>query len=451
MIGLFAATTTGRRAAAELAARLGPDAVLVDGPVGPALRRAWTTLDGVVLFVDTSSAVRLIGPLLGDESTDPGVVCVDDDRRFAVAVAGGRSGGANALTQQVADVLDCVPVTVVGSLAVGPLDELADEFDATVDGDLAACGAAVLDGEPVRLLNPHGFPLPALPSNVAADPENPMWTVVLDDRRPDEPDDDRTVRIIPRTLVVGIGSSRGVSRTTVTDLIAGLDTAHGLDPRAVRAFATVEHKADETGILEAVQDMGFWHTADGGDELPLLTFSTDELAEVEVPTPSDLVRAATGTPSVAEAAAVLGAREMGGGAGVEFAAPKTKNESVAVAACRVRPRGRLAVIGIGPGPPDLRTPRAETHLHRVAVVVGRREHLDDLHHLLRAGTRLHPTARNEADRLDEAMQLARAGNAVALLAPGDGELSMRAAQWQVTDDIDLVHVPGVAERDQGLS
>ncbi|WP_010306224.1 hypothetical protein [Saccharopolyspora spinosa] len=45
MIGLFAVTAAGRRAAAELAARLGPDAVVADGPIGPAVRRLWDHLD----------------------------------------------------------------------------------------------------------------------------------------------------------------------------------------------------------------------------------------------------------------------------------------------------------------------------------------------------------------------------------------------------------------------
>lgn len=44
----------------------------------------------------------------------------------------------------------------------------------------------------------------------------------------------------------------------------------------------------------------------------LLVFTTAELDVVHVPNPSAVVRRLTGTGSVAEAAAILGARELGG-------------------------------------------------------------------------------------------------------------------------------------------
>ena len=59
MIGLFPRTPQQQRTAAELAHRWGPDAVLVAGGPGPALRRMWTSLDAVLLFLPVGAAVRL--------------------------------------------------------------------------------------------------------------------------------------------------------------------------------------------------------------------------------------------------------------------------------------------------------------------------------------------------------------------------------------------------------
>jgi cobalt-precorrin 5A hydrolase/precorrin-3B C17-methyltransferase len=443
VIGLFAVTAAGRRAAADLAARLGPDAVLADGPVGPALQRMWAQLDSAVFFLASGAAVRLIAPLLRDKHTDPGVVCVDEARRFAIALTGGHSGGANALAEQVADVLGCTPVVTTATDSTGstPLDEIVDLLDATVDGDLAECGVAVLDGAPVRLENPLGFPLPALPGNVTTDQDSPLWTIVIDDRRPSEEDEQRTLRLIPRSLVVGVGSARGVSRTAVTELVARLDSAYGLDPRAIRAFATVDIKADEHGIVEAVQDMGFWHSPQGGDELPLLHYPAETLADVEVPNPSEVVLAEIGTPSVAEAAALRAA-----GAGAALVVAKLKGDNVTVAAARVRPRGRLAIIGIGPGSADLRTPRAEAELRRASVVVGLDQYLDQVRHLLRPGTELRGSGLGaEEARAAEAVELASAGRAVALIGSGDASVYAMASPTleQADTDIEVVGVPGV--------
>ena len=439
VIGLFAVTAAGRRAAAELAAALGADAVLLDGPIGPALQRSWPELDAAVFFLASGATVRLIAPLLADKATDPGVVCVDEGRRFAIALAGGHGGGANELAERVADVLGCTPVVTTASDATGstPLDEVVALLDATVDGDLAACGVAILDGAPIRLVNPLGFPLPALPANAG----DPQWTIRIDDRLSES--DEYTLRLIPHTLVVGIGSARGVSTDAVNAALARLETEHGFDLRAVRAFATVDRKADEPGIRHAVTDWAFWHWQ---DEPALHVYPADTLATVEVPNPSDVVLAEVGTASVAEAAALYAATELARGAPVELVVPKIKADNVTVAAARIRPRGRLAVIGLGPGAADLRTPRAEAELRRASVVVGLDSYVDQVRQLLRPGTEVRASGLGaEEARAGEAVELAAAGRAVALIGSGDAGVYAMAspALQRCPADVEVVGVPGV--------
>jgi cobalt-precorrin 5A hydrolase/precorrin-3B C17-methyltransferase len=441
VIGLFAATTAGRRAAGDLASRLGSQAVLVDGPIAPSLRRLWDQLDAAVFFLGTGAAVRLVAPLLRDVHTDPGVVAVDEEGRFAVALTGEHSGGANALAAQVADVLGCQAVVTSAADRAGstPLDEVMDLLAATVDGDLAACGAAILDGAPVLLVNPWGFPLPALPDNVNTDMDEPLWTVVLDDRRPRQDEPERTVRLIPRSLVVGIGASRDVSRTEVIEVAARLDREHGLDPRAIRAFATVDVKAEEPGIVEAAQDLGFWYSPEAGEEIPLLHYPAGTLAEVEVLHPGQAALDAVGTPSVAEASALHAARELGRGARAELVVPKIKGAAVTVAAARIVPRGRLALVGLGPGEADLRVPRADAELRRAEVVIGAESHLAPLRPVLRDGTSMRPGT------AEDAITLAASGRAVALVGYRHADLAAEVAALDgCSRDVEIVHVPSVS-------
>src|SRR5699024_2419593 len=105
-----------------------------------------------------------------------------------------------------------------------------------------------------------------------------------------------------------------------------------------RAFATVDHKSTETGVLQAIQDLGFWHSADGGEEIPLHTQPAEQLATVDVPTPSETARAEVGTPSVAEAAALRVGADLAHGSGVRLVVGKLRGGSVTVAAARVEPR-----------------------------------------------------------------------------------------------------------------
>lgn len=424
MIGLFATTESGRRDAGELAAFLGADAVVPDGPVRPALHRLWPRLGSAVFFQGTDSAVRLVAPLLRDQRSDPAVVCVGE--HFVVSLL----GGADALAERIADVLGRTAV-LTGASGQSPVEELVELLDASADGDVAACSAALLAGEPVLVLNPMGFPLPALPDNVFYRDSDfggagASWTIVIDDRVSKGTASEHRLRLVPRTLVVGVGSGRGVSTTAVASALSELEVHGGLDLRAIRAFATTELKADEPGILEALEDWGFWHD---NTTTPLLTFPAEVLADVDVPNPSDAVLDSVGTSSVAEAAALCGAVELAGGGPVELAAEKFKGTNVTVAAARVLPRGRLALIGLGPGAADQRTPLAEVELRRAAFVVGPVECVDQVRHLLRPGTGIHTHGAEE---------LAASGLAVALIAAGAGPDVPEGTTAE------LVFVPGVA-------
>ena len=118
MIGLIAATANGRRNAAHVAG-VWPDAHLYEGKAKKALYQAWNECDGIVLFLATGAAVRLISPLLDGKHRDPGVVTVDDAAGFAVVLLGGHGGGANALAARVADTLGAAPVITTASDSLG--------------------------------------------------------------------------------------------------------------------------------------------------------------------------------------------------------------------------------------------------------------------------------------------------------------------------------------------
>jgi cobalamin biosynthesis protein CbiG len=100
-------------------------------------------------------------------------------------------------------------------------------------------------------------------------------------------------------IVVGVGCSLGCSTEELLALIdASLDELDELGAgEPVAMLATVDRRAHEPGVVAAARTRGW----------PLTTFAAHQLAAVDVPTPSDVVAAHVGTPSVAEAAAVLAA------------------------------------------------------------------------------------------------------------------------------------------------
>ncbi|GAB2892592.1 precorrin-3B C(17)-methyltransferase [Streptomyces mayteni] len=434
MIGLISVAAAGAAASARLAAARPARTRRYPGPAGDAVRGAVAECDQLVCFLATGATVRLLAPLLADKTTEPGVVCVDEAGRHAVALLGGHAGGANRLAAEVAAQLPgCAPVVTTATDAVG-LPGL-DDLGWPAEGDVAGVTRALLDGEPVTLAADAVWSLPALPPHLAPDvpdaPDAPRRrTLAITDRRlADAAPTDVVLR--PPSLVVGLGASCGVPEAEVTDLLANALAEAGLSPASVTAAATVTAKADEAGLRAAAARLG----------VDLTTFPAEELAAVPVPNPSPAPLAAVGTPSVAEAAALLAA-----GPGAELVVPKRKSAMATCAVARRRPRGRLAVVGIGPGARDLLTPRAGAELRRASVVVGLDQYLDRIADLLRPGTRLLASGLGaEEERARAAVAEAAAGHAVALVGSGDAGVYAMAspALAAAGADIDVVGVPGV--------
>ncbi|MFB7998472.1 precorrin-3B C(17)-methyltransferase [Streptomyces sp. NPDC056002] len=430
MIGLISATAAGAVARDRLASAWPSRTRVYEGSVGDAVRRAFTECEQVVCFLATGAVVRLVAPLLRDKHVDPGVVCVDEAGRFAVSLLGGHEGGANALAREVAAVLEAEPVvtTATDAVDVPGLDTLG----LPVEGDLAGVTRAVLDGEPVSLHAELAYPLPALPENVAPG-QGAAHTIRVSDRAVEPAD--REVVVRPPSLVVGVGASKGAPVDEVLGLVRDTLRDAGLSPLSVARLATVDAKAGEPGIVGAAEQLG----------VPVVTYGAETLAGVAVPNPSDAPLDAVGTPSVAEAAALV--------AGGELLVPKRKSVRAdgkpAMATCavvRTAPRGRLAVVGLGPGARDLVTPRARDELRAASVLVGLDQYVDQIRDLLRPGTRILESGLGaEEERARTAVAEARKGQAVALIGSGDAGVYAMAspALAEASDDIDVVGVPGV--------
>jgi len=394
----------------------------VHGSAAPAVRERWGSVDGFVLFLATGAAVRIVAPLLTDKDRDPAVVCVDEGGRHAVALVGGHTGGANALARQVGGLLDAEPVltTATDTTERVALDTLPSFVAA---GDVAGVTAAMLDGRSPRVSNETGWPLPA----DLTDGDAPERIVVTDRREPRVPG---TVALHPPSLVAGVGASTGAPARDVADLLdAALDRA-GLARMSLAEVATLDRKTTEPGL----QALG----------LPLRGFSAEALRAVSVPTPSAVVADAVGTPSVAEAAALLAA-----GPDAELVVPKQANAVATVAiARRARPAGRLRIVGLGPGTPALRTPAAETAVRHAQVVIGYAPYVEACADLLQPH---HEVVRSpigeEVVRAKQALAEAAGGREVALVCSGDpGVYAMASIALELAADapgVAIETVPGV--------
>jgi len=285
-----------------------------EGHVADLVGNLWAHHDGLVLLMPVGVAVRAIAPLLTDKRTDPGIVALDEGGRYAVSVAGGHLGGANALAREVARIVGSEAVITTGSDVRGlpALDLLGSERGWTVANPDALTGAAaaLVNGERVAAFQEAGsrawlsHPEAAALDHVARIEDLGAPTIaaalVVTHRRgsalpPEVQDKATTVIYHPPCLSIGLGCERGVSERELAAAVEGVLADHGLALAAVRELASIDVKRDEAGLLAYVTTLS----------KPIRFFGAAELNRVPVRNPSPAALAAVGAHGVAEPAALL--------------------------------------------------------------------------------------------------------------------------------------------------
>jgi len=98
-------------------------------------------------------------------------------------------------------------------------------------------------------------------------------------------------------VILGLGCDRGTPQETLEAAIDLALNSLNLSRCAVSSLATIDKKNDEVALL----------ALSGDHHWPLQFFTAKQLAGVNVPNPSEVVRKYMGTPAVSEAAALLAA------------------------------------------------------------------------------------------------------------------------------------------------
>jgi cobalt-precorrin 5A hydrolase / precorrin-3B C17-methyltransferase len=363
----------------------------------------------IVGFCAAGILVRAVAPLLDDKRSEPPVVAVSADGKFAIPLLGGHRG-ANRLAQDVAAALGGqAAVTTAGDVALGvSLDEPPPGWRIANIDAVKPVAAALLAGESVRIEGTAPW-LDTLPQS-----ETAQTTIRVTAHK--QAADSKALIYHPPLLAVGVGCERGTSQAEIETLIATTLDEAGLAAAAVACLVSIDVKSDELGLLAVAEKFG----------VPARFFDAATLSaqEPRVTAPSDYVRATVGTASVAEASALAAVGSTG-----TLLVPKRKSirATCAVAVSPVpldaakigRARGHLDIVGIGPGSDAWRTPEASEALLAADCVVGYGLYLDLVADLIDGKQRFETGLGHETGRVERALDLAAEGRRVALVCSGD--------------------------------
>lgn len=425
-----------------IAPKLQPEAIalnlnprIYDTSLATFLRIHWHEYEGFIFCLASGAVVRLIAPLLTDKASDPAVVVVDPASKFAISLCGGHQGGGDRLTHRISQILDAQPVITgaSNSLDLPGIDTLGNPFGwVKGSGDWTGVSSAIAHQSPVQILQEAGselwhkhlpaghsfqFGFPEFEDRESqAKPKARVWispikrTFALESDLP-------KVQWHPRVLWLGIGCERDTDKALIAHAIESTCRQHHLALEAVAGIATLDLKADEVGLLDYAQEQSW----------PLCCFSAEILEAVEVPSPSDVVKNAVGTPSVAEAAAIVAAggssaalrikKQVVKQAGVKGAVTVAIAQSTQEYTGR---RGKLHLVGTGPGSLNQITPAAKAAITDADVVVGYVLYIDLIRPLLRPGQIVEGLPiTQEKQRAERAIELANQGLTVAVISSGD--------------------------------
>jgi precorrin-4 C11-methyltransferase len=334
----------------------------------------WKNYDAFVFIGAMGICVRTIAPYIEDKHTDPAVVCVDSMGMNAISVLSGHIGGANNLTRDIAAILGAREVITTQSDLMGlwALDTFAERFNWAIasDDDMNKCIFAFVNREPTALLmeicdEGTDYLEKTLPEHVTivksleeVDPKKFKLVILVTPYNLCVPNGMLKLHFVPMIAALGFGLAHHPD--DYEDIYDEIDEAMsqiGVLP-CYKRYCTIDVKQDEEFCAMLVDDLGE----------DLVFYTAEELAKVEVPNPSKTVQKHVGTPSVCEAAAILGSNNG------KLIVPKMKGKNwtaaLAIDYKYLREKhGHIEIVGAGPGDPDLVSVRGRKMLERADLIL----------------------------------------------------------------------------------
>lgn len=331
-------TDTGRELAERLK-NMSPDVEMVKFAPG-VIASLWQRCDALVFVMAAGIVVRTIAPLLKDKKSDPAVVVLDEQGKFAISLVSGHLGGANDLAREIAGFLNGEAVITTASDVnnLPSIDVWARDNNLIIDNweDLPHVGTRFVNNGGLRVYSDAAITFPDEFLRVV----DPRFADVVITMRRDVYSGSPRCSIIgegcstgacrvknqvylrPAVLVLGIGCNSDTSAEEIESAVQSTLEEQNLVFSSIHALATIDLKAGEPGLRAFAQRYNF----------PLRTFTAEELNLVEGIEKSETVFAVTGAWGVAEPAALLAA----GTDRLIVRKQKRKNVTVAIAQTHVR-------------------------------------------------------------------------------------------------------------------
>ena len=265
--------------------------------------------DGIVCLFSLGAVIRLLAPHIKDKKTDPAVIVIDDNANFVISVLSGHLGGANELSNEIAEKIGSTPVitTAADVNKTIAVDLVGKEFGWKIDDDsnVTRISAFMVNKEKIGIFQNIGkkeWWKGKFPENITffsnieelKASESKGYLIITNDQIDDESVLKNSVVYRVPDLVVGIGLHWDTSKETILNGVNETLKKFELKQKQIARLVSIKKDKDVIGLIELGREMN----------IPIEYIDREELATITAPNPSETVQAFEGTASVSEAAAI---------------------------------------------------------------------------------------------------------------------------------------------------
>lgn len=263
------------------------------------LGEKFSSYDGHIFIMASGIVIRKLAPLLERKDKDPAVLLMDEGKHFVISLLSGHLGGANQLTNSLAEILHVIPVITTSSDITGKI--AVDSISQVLKAELEDLNSAkdvtslIVDGKKVNVLLPKNVNIKRLQQESTS--TNADGIILVSNRKKVE-----ITKICHKNIILGIGCKKNTKKQDILEAIEKAMIRHNLNEKAIKHIATVDVKAEEAGLIEAANSLG----------LDLKIISREEIKTVEhLFEGSDFVEENIGVRAVSEPVALLSSHQNG--------------------------------------------------------------------------------------------------------------------------------------------
>ena len=283
-------------------------------PIDSSLRdwtgRRFAESDAIIFIGACGIAVRSIAPFVSSKKTDPAVVVIDEQGKFAISLLSGHIGGANELTEEISNLLHATPVITTAT-------DINNKFAVDVFAKTNGCyisdmtmakeiSAALVNGNSVGFASdfpwvgeiPKELQLLDEEDETKEKPEMGIYVTNSYLKHPFV----HTLYLVPKIITLGVGCKKDTPAETVEKVVRKACDELLTPSVSMELVTSIDLKKEEQGILEYCKERN----------LPFETYSAEQLKEVEGSfAESKFVEETTGVDNVCERSAILGSSKHG--------------------------------------------------------------------------------------------------------------------------------------------